>query len=306
MSDPTRPPAPEFGRDPLERATDALRSFPTGEGPPPAILAATVAALTMTRARDIDPAPDVIPLRRRSQTRRKLMFRLLNAAAALVLVTATVWLVPLGVSRASFRDVQNECRKAKNVQYTMVQKLSRTSPEITSRLTVDDHHIRVDYGDAVSIILDLDARKGVQIVRSTKSYRPEVGNEKASAALSNLVEQLIALPAADAEQAGTEMVDGKKTNVFRLKKFRFIMDNTRSTKDDGLLTVWADPTTKLPVKVEVRMFQEAVKEWSVFTMKDFSWSVEIPAGFFDLNPPEGYTELPPIDPRTGMPLKPAK
>ncbi len=306
MSDASRSQVPDPGNDLLERATESLRSIPSGENPPPELLAATVAALQAARTSDVVPKAEVLPLAPRVRTWRKPMLTILKALAALLFVTVTAWFLPVGTSQASFTDVQAECGKAKNVQCTMVQKLLKSSPEITFRLTIEDHGFRMDFGDAGSNIYDLDTRKGVQLLHLKKQYRHEGPSEQGARPLPNFLEDLLALPAANAEKAPSETLDGKNVDVFRLKTFSFWgFDNTKHKDDQGELTVWVNPTTKLPVKVEMRMYQDMPKEWSVITMKDLKWNVELPAGFFDMKIPAGYTELPPIDPRTGQEVKPA-
>ena len=122
-------------------------------------------------------------------------------------------------------------------------------------------------------------------------------NEQAYKRMPSFVDELRGLSAKEASKVSTEVVDGKPLDVFRLKKFKFFgMDNTKSNDDDGLLSVWVDPATKLPVKVEVRFAGVPNQPWSEITMKDFSWKVDLPAGFFDTTPPAGYKELPSLNP----------
>ncbi len=292
-------------RDSLDRATAALRESVGPSGPPPEVIAATLAAISE------QGSPDVLslssPLRSPSQSRRKLMFRILNGVAAAAVVSVSLWFVPVRSTHASFQDVQAEAAKAKNVQFKMVQKLLKSSPEITTTSTAEGHRLRTDFGDAMSMIADLEARKGVEILHQAKEFRPLPVNEQVVKAMPNFVESLRGLPATAASKAKIEIVDGKAFDVFQLKKFNFFgADNTQSKEDDGLLTVWVDSKTKLPARVDMKIYQEKAKEWSTIEFKEFKWNIDLPADFFKTEVPKEFKERPAIDPKTGLPGKVVK
>jgi hypothetical protein len=294
-------------QDRLERATAALRSATLPEQPPPDVVGATVAALMAATglASAATPGP-ILPLRSNLDARRRAMFRLVStgsAAAALLISSAALWLMPATRSRGSFADVVKQVKEARNVRFTSTQKLLSTSPEITMRHTIEGPRMRMDIGEAVSLIADLTVRKGIDIQYPTKTYRPLPVDERAAKALPNLVAELTDLSAENAERGEPEEVGGVKADVYRMKKYRFFgIDNTKGDLNDAKLTVWADPNTKLPVKILLEVYQEQPKEWSEITMTDFTWNVDVPPDFFKVEPPAGYTELPPLV--AGQPVEP--
>ena len=244
------------------------------------------------------------------------MFRLVStgsAAAAMLLAAATLWLIPASHSRGSFAELVKQVKEARNVRFTSTQKLLATSPEITMRQTIEGPRMRMDFGEVASMIADLTIRKGVQIEYPTKSYRPMPVDEKAAEALPNLVQDLTGLAAEDAERGEPEAVGGVKADVYHMKKYRFFgIDNSKGDRKDAKLTVWADPSTKLPVKIVLQVYQELAKEWSVITMTDFTWNIDLPADFFSVEPLAGYKELPayvagqPVEPQAKPKDDPAK
>jgi outer membrane lipoprotein-sorting protein len=275
---------------------------------PADLLASTLTALQDAQASvpATNKKPRLFSLSDDLHERRRLMFRLMNAAAAAAVLGATVWLAPFR-TEASFNDVQASCAKAKNVQFTMVQKLTSKSPTLTMRMTTEGRRFRNDFGDAASTIADIDAGKAVNFVYAIKSYRNEPINPATRKRFPNFTEDLISLPAQQAERMPKEKLDGKNVNVFRLKKFRFFgVDTTKENTDGDNITLWVDPSSNLPVKVEVRIYSAPAKEWSLITMNDIHWNVEIPTNFFSTDVPADFKELPPIDPKTGLPVTPVE
>jgi outer membrane lipoprotein-sorting protein len=300
-------------RDPLERATDALKNSAARTDFAPA-LRAKLEERTLEALRELSSGPpDVLPCSSQPRSplffRRKLMFPLMNAAAAAAVVAMTLSLVYTRSTHASFEEIQAAAAKANNLKFTMNQKLGPKSPEISLTIVAEGRKFRTDIGKFVSIIADLDARKGIQLERVSKIWRREVVSEPAATRGPSFVEDLKKLPPKEAAREGMETVDGKKLDVFQLKKFKFLgVDNTRSKEDDGSLRVWVDPATKLPVKLEMKVYQEPAKAWATFVMTDFSWNLDLPADTFMTTPPEGYTEKPAFGP-DGRPVgeaQPAK
>lgn len=60
---------------------------------------------------------------------------------------------------------------------------------------------------------------------------------------------------------------------------------------DGVLTVWVDPDSKLPVLIELKH-----PLWGVLRMENFQWDVSLEPELFDPQPPADYKELTPPAP----------
>jgi outer membrane lipoprotein-sorting protein len=293
-------PQPDLpGHDRLDRATAALRASGTNESPPPDLLGGTVAALQAAAQQATAASPEAtLVLRPTPERRRRSMFRLVSmsgAAAAALLAAATLWLFPVNHTRGSFAEVVKHVKQARNVRFMSTQKLLSGSPVITMRHTIDGPRMRMDIGDIVSIIADLGARQGIELQYFSKAYRPVEVSEKAAQAFLDPVGEFTKLGADDGEYLGTEPINGRPANAYRLSRYHFMgIDATRGARDDAVLTLWADVETWLPVKVELKIYQELAKEWSTITMTDFLWNLDLPADFFSVEPPAGYTKVPPL------------
>jgi len=106
--------------------------------------------------------------------------------------------------------------------------------------------------------------------------------------MRNMITELQNDPDVTVEPLGEKEIDGQIAKGFR------------ATGPDGELTVWADPQTALPIRMEQKWRQMQ------FVCTDFQFDIEMDESLFRLEIPEGYSELPrgelPIDSSTEQDL----
>jgi len=129
----------------------------------------------------------------------------------------------------------------------------------------------------------LDYQKGEGIVLSPQTKMAQVfklENLPADRPLSSFqqLRRMVSVAQGDktdnAEPLGHQMIDGRKTVGFRIREGGFEYK------------IWAEPSTALPVRVEV---DSQLKPASNFVMSDFRFNVELDESLFSLEVPEGYT-----------------
>jgi outer membrane lipoprotein-sorting protein len=283
--------------DPLARAVRALRDPTREDGPPAEVIEATVESLRS--------ASFVLPMSTSPAIeRRRFMFRSLGisgAAAMLVAAGLAAWLGPAGRSAASFAEVLDRVKQARNVRFVQHQKLTPTSPELPLRTAIEGSRFRMELDEQMILVADVEAKKAIQISPGSRTYAWLPFNAGTlDRVLANPLEQILSLRPDDARPSGREEVDGRPADVYQLSRFRFLGFDTATAKpEDALkLTLWADVETHLPVKIEFSFDSGPAgrPNTSVIRMEDFEWNVEIPREELAVEAPAGYRETSPPGP----------
>jgi hypothetical protein len=130
------------------------------------------------------------------------------------------------------------------------------------------------------IILDYDTFRMLQLIPSKKKAvvidlkdLPEEP-ENVLEELRNVVTEIQNDPEISVEQLGEEEIDGQLATGFRARN------------PDGEFTVWADPETALPIRIEQTWRQMQ------FVFTEFHFDIEMDESLFSMEIPEGYSELP--------------
>jgi outer membrane lipoprotein-sorting protein len=79
------------------------------------------------------------------------------------------------------------------------------------------------------------------------------------------------------ENLGPKQIDGRKAVGFRVHN---------PMNSEGYLTVWADPETAQPIRIE---FEMEMLSGARIVMNNFSYDVDLDASMFSLEPPAGYS-----------------
>ncbi len=272
--------------DPLERATAALRQTSVPTGPSEETRARTLAAL---QAGSAAPAP--VPF-----FKRKGVTHMVKIAAALLVLSGGAFLasglVHLG-SPLAFAEVAEKLRQA----HTLAYKLTVQGPEMKKPMSMQVYAkepgmIRMEAESGpVSIgrmppgkTLTLDPHTKTALlveVKKTPARRP--GQVDAV----QFAEQLRQLVNKEGRPAGKQKIGNVETIGFRVQ-------------DGGQeWLVWADPKTKLPVRVEAK-WPAGIEA----ALTDFRLDLPLEDALFSLQPPAGYKlqkmELDSLDPEDAV------
>lgn len=264
----TPPPSPPD--DPLARAEAALRKAPIPEGPSEEVITRTLAALQAAGG------PGTIPHRR-----RKIMLATIKIAAT-ALMAATAGLLyfanaPEANATTAFAEMAQKLRDAHTLTYRMTMDIPGgikapaalfffKEPGL-ARTEMEGGIISiVDMGRGQQLMLDPKAKTALRI-------ESEAGKAPATPAIG-LIENLKALTEGDARPAGEEQVGDVRARGYRIEKFGQEM------------TIWADPATRLPVRIESAGKVDGKEFRAIIT--DFRIDPEIDDALFRMDPPEGY------------------
>jgi hypothetical protein len=300
MTDHNERPAPDL----LDQAIKALREEPVPECPPAQVLASTVEALQTVGS------PEILRL----QQRRKVMIRIARygsvalAAAILIAVGATFLLMHLSAPLA-FGDLVENVKQAKAVSFvskmpTILQGKERGI--LQQKFFVQDQAFRMEIPSAqeganippdapsvlMAVIADAKQKKALEIDFVRKAARFIQVDDKRwqemARGLTNPIDKLRSLKNDDAEPLGEEILDGRKTQIYRLKKADFFMEVRFGKEDTAKL--WADPKTGLPIRISVEGPTPDGKDKNFIIFDQFTWNEPLPAEMFKMEIPAGFTE----------------
>ena len=222
-------------------------------------------------------------------------------AAAVIIVSVVVGIHFLGGSTESvvWADVVRPIMTAR----TVVLNVMMGEGENTSTTKVMNMGTQRFRGEVLSpdgktvqviVIADYDTSRMLQLIPSKKTAvlidmkdLPEEP-ENVLEELRNMVTEIQNDPDISVESLGEKEIDGRMAQGFR------------ATGPDGEWTIWADPQTALPIRMEQKWRQME------FVCTDFQFDVELDESLFSMEIPEGYSELPsgelPIDSNTEQDL----
>jgi hypothetical protein len=288
--------------DLLDQAVRALRDEAVPEGPPAQVVASTVEALQTTTA-----SPEVVRL---LQTRR-LMIRIarygsIATAAAVLLALGGVMLLHRNAALA-FGEVVERVKEAKSVTFiTKMPGILQGKKGIKQqKFYIQGDAYRMEIPSAqegaqvppdappvlLAIIADAKQKKALQLDFVRKTAQIMKGDEKGwqemAKGLANPVEQLRLLKDEDAERIGEEVLNGRKTQVYRLKKTDIFM-GVRVTEPE-VAKVWVDPKTSLPVRFAVERPADGGKVETVIVFEQFTWNKDRDPNLFKVEVPKGFT-----------------
>lgn len=302
----------DHSEDMLNRAIAATRQLPLPDGPSAEIATQTLAAL-----REAAQQPETTLLQRvRYMPWTSKAIALLATAASLLVVY--VGLSIFGGTALAFADVAkvlNEVRSATWKIETEIQAPPKpvNAPEGTTTvistfpsgpaLEVKEANEMIKWtgvgmflapsrertesivrGEKSINIVDGQKKKSITLVPATKSaivlrfknVPPEPGNPfgKTFLGLRQLVADAQGEKNAKAVRLGVKTIDGRRAEGFRIELGAVEV------------TIWANPETRLPVRVE-ETTSDGPKVRIVMT--DFQVDVELDESLFSLDVPEGYT-----------------
>jgi len=152
-------------------------------------------------------------------------------------------------------------------------------------------------------IFDAQAEKVFFLFPDTRQFRPpqpihvsprddSIKTETSKPARQvDFYERLRGLPSDKAEKLPDRTIDGQRAIGYRFVWKNEQKDGAEHFTGTTIRDIWADPRTKLPVRIEHKMRstnpKEAGGDW-VFS--DFIWDAPLDRSLFSMTPPEGYKE----------------
>ncbi len=265
----------------LDRATAALRCLPVPPGPPPEAVARALAAGLEMRA---------VPLsaKKRAEKMRRIA-RIAAAASILVAVGFFVsWLA--GPSNIAFANVAYVLEHLQSATFDMTMEMTGKDRAVTmrakgsflapSRQRIEGARKGDNYGDMV-IIADYETAKGIVLLR-TQKVAVLVDSAKIKDQVKNPMACMFEMMRCFVREGrsrtgkvtpiGKKQIDGQKVVGF------FVRCSM------GDMTLWADPRTAKPVRIELNM--PAMKARGV--LNDFRYDLDLDPSLFSLEPPPGY------------------
>ena len=284
--------------DLLERATTALRDAPIPGG-----VSLDLAASTVEKLQATDHQPDLI----RPSQRNNLMFRIVrysSLAAALVFIVAAVsWLFVMDRTAAtSLAAVVEQVSQTRSVSFKQTTTKGATST--TEKVVVlAEGLVRTEFSGGDYTILDIRQRKSMFVSPSQKQARIILGfNARMLAGMPvDFYETFRKLHKDATRRLPEKMIDGRPAVGFVT-----MMEN------EGLqaeMTIWLDPNTYLPVRLEAESQGQGGAKHSV-TLHDIVFDAQLAPDLFGMEPPDGYAvtteggEKLPETPRTKDSLAP--
>jgi len=249
--------------------------------------------------------------------RAKIMPRLIQIAAAAVIVAAAVWALTryTDVFRGgapAFAAVLEKIEKAHNVVYRQSLSLEGGAPSATDVMIDENGIMRTEFQGGHVTINDFNRGLDLNLMPNTKEafLGRRVGLPR-KRGLFNYLEWIRDMHKESGTFVRRDTIDGKKANVFLVEM-----------SDYNKRTVWADAETDLPMRIEESILPNPNFKFVVpmLTLKlsdfggagdfcrtitlmgghgqnqkmnivydNFQWNAPIDESLFSLTPPEGYT-----------------
>jgi hypothetical protein len=280
--------------DALEQALAALRRTPVSPGPPPQLVASTIETV---QSRVSEQAIT------RRQERRKRMFRIaryssLAAAAALLAIGGiALWVLDRSAAPA-FGQVIEKVKESKSAIFNLRQKILN-GPQLEQiwyiqgdgmRMEMPGKQGALDAGVPLAIvaIADLRQKKALQIDYVSKTVEKLTFDRQLAKELHNPLDGFRKLTDQDAERIADEVLNGRPTRVYQLRKIDFFGARGKVEKGETA-KVWVDPASGLPVRILLDTFAADHKGKITLEFVNFSWNQQIDPNLFRLDIPQGFT-----------------
>jgi len=257
--------------DPLARAEAALKRTPVPEGPSEETVERTLAAL-MAKA-----GPDITPF-----MRRRTMLTAIKIAAAVLVTTGGLFymaFVPRAEANRTFAEAARKLREAHTLAYrTTMESPDFKTPLKTRCLFKEPSLFRAEVDGGIVSIADGSQGKQLMLDPSAKTAlllegkAPKAPDRPAAAA--GLIEHLRQLTEGDAKPVDDKVIGGVRARGYLVKKLGMEM------------TVWIDPGTRLPIRMESsdRIQGKEIR----MTITDFQIDPKLDDSLFRIEPPAGY------------------
>lgn len=267
-------------QDPLDQLSESLANLPVPEGPDSEVKQCLLEMLTHT-------STQLETVRPVSFWRGKTM-RKLAIAAALVLVVLgfSDFLLPSnngannGGAGAVFAAMLEQVRQIRTVTYETHFKMEGIPAQVLQTSVLEPNWLRqesTEEGKEFQQIVDVAQGKSVSLFPSQKKAMVVELVGRSAQGSQSIIKQFEELSGESATFVSEEELDGISVLKY-------------TCSEAGMkITVWANPLTRLPVRVFLTDSWEAAKAKMQITYTNFKWDVELDESLFSLEVPDGYT-----------------
>jgi hypothetical protein len=176
---------------------------------------------------------------------RSIIAGLTAVAALLAIVTGGFLLLNHSGGRA-FAQMIEKVKASSSVRFTTATRFGK-QPEINGVMYLEGNRMRMEQFDGTLIdVADFDRRLGLLLDMHGKTVQLIEIDADAARRFANPIDQLRRAKSDDAEQIGEEILKGRRTRVYRLRK----ADLFGITGAEML--VWVDVESGLPAKIVIR------------------------------------------------------
>jgi len=277
MNDELRPPDFESLEPPLEAAVQAALAEPLPEDAIERVKA---------RAKQLAKTSTASLLRMHGSRKRawkasRVVLAGLTAAAALLLIVTGVSLLLDHSAGRAFAQVIEKVKAARSVRLATTTRFGRQR-EIDGQMYLEGNQLRFEQLDGMLILVgDLDRKQALFLDMHRKLAQSAKIDASEAQQFTNPIDQLRRARSNDAEQIGQELLKGRRTQVYRLRKVDLL-----GIKGAGEMLVWVDVDSGLPAKIVIR--DSDPKAETEFRFDDFVWNEPLDARLFSLSIPDGF------------------
>ena len=258
----------------LEQAEQAMHRLAIPQGPPEKLVNELLSRM------------DSLTIRQ--STRTSIWTFKTRAIVALPVLAATVVFVMFQFPSNSFalNELTQAIHKVKTLTYQVVlNKVNIDSKSTTSSgqwkmFYKDPGRSRTEHRDGMVSVTDLSKKQITTLVPAIKQVTTidlsvaNLGQETPEVSFSTFPIGLLEQGLSSGKSIADKTIDGKVVKGFEVQAGAVT------------LSVWGDPTTKLPVLIEQKM--HLGDDAFVMTMKDFEFGVDLSDELFSLAVPAGY------------------
>ena len=275
MNDEHRPPDFEGLEPPLEATVKAALAGPIPED----AIERVKARARQLAATAISPSRTSGSYHRGWKASRSIIAGLTAVAALLAVVIGVYSLLNHSGGRA-FAQMIEKVKASSSVRFTTATRFGK-QPEINGVMYLEGNRMRMEQFDGTLIdVADFDRRLGLLLDMHGKTVQLIEIDADAARRFANPIDQLRRAKSDDAEQIGEEILKGRRTRVYRLRK----ADLFGITGAEML--VWVDVESGLPAKIVIR--DSDPKAGMEFRFDEFVWNEPLNAQLFSLGMPDGF------------------
>ena len=258
--------------DPIIHAASALRQTPVPPGPSAEIVSRTLTA---------------VEAKNRSETntlsRRKLMTTSIKIAAAILVAAGGLvyfTLAPPARATAAFAEMAQKLSKAHTLSYRTTTETPDVKEPMKGRCFFKEPDLmRTEIDEGAVVIANGSQGKQLLLDPATKSALLLEGKAQAAAPEkaggAGMIDYLRQLTEGDAKPVGDKPVGDIRARGYLVNKLGMAM------------TIWVDPVTRLPVRIEStdRIQDKEIRS----VISDFQIDIPIDDALFRVEPPAGYS-----------------
>ncbi len=202
------------------------------------------------------------------------------AAMLLLAFAGAIQILNHSAGRA-FAAVIEKVKAAGSASLTMSVRMGHR-PETDGKMYLDGNRIRLEqFHGTLVMVTDLERNRVLVLDAPRKLAQLTDANADVVRGFADPLDQLRHAKSADAVSIGQEILDGHRTQVYRLNKVDLL-----GFKGNAQMLVWVDDATGLPVKIVIH--DADPKAEIELRFEKIAWNEPLDNALFAMNVPEGF------------------